>query len=280
MKMPKLLSSFLGDTEVKYLLYHGPGPTIVFVHAAGFNPWLWHPIARELAGQYRIVAPFFCDHKSSELQNGGLRWPILANDLVRLLDHLEVVRPIMVGHSMGGGICILTHGIIENLSQKMVLIEPIVFSDIAYKELPDIWEHPLASRAIGRKAAWNDQKEAESYLRDKKLFKNWDDEMMKIYLTHGLTPEDSGEHRLACSPQGEAALFMGSFAKNPLPLLPKIACPVLVLEGEHSESHLYLNLPKITQTFPNGEYLLVSNTGHLIPMEKPNQVLKILQQFL
>ncbi len=145
--------------------------------------------------------------------------------------------------------------------------------------LPDVSNHPLASRAIKRREMWKDHNEAEAYLRSKTLFNDWDDEMLKIYLSHGLSPGDAEGIRLTCSPRGEAALFMGSFAKDPWPLLPNISCPVLILEGENSESHLCLNLPRVTKAFPLGSYQAVPNAGHLVPMEKPKEVLRIIQGF-
>ncbi|MFW6237242.1 MAG: alpha/beta fold hydrolase, partial [Desulfosudaceae bacterium] len=60
---PVQLSVDIGDTEIEYLLYESSGPTIVFLHATGFMPWIWHPIAREFAGQARVVIPYFCDHR-------------------------------------------------------------------------------------------------------------------------------------------------------------------------------------------------------------------------
>ncbi len=47
----------VGDSSIPYLLYGGNGPTIVFLHATGFLPWLWHPVARQLKIDYRIIAP-------------------------------------------------------------------------------------------------------------------------------------------------------------------------------------------------------------------------------
>jgi len=268
METPQNLSAFIGDTELQYLLYDGPGPPLVLVHATGFNPWQWHPIARELVGDYKIVAPFFCDHRNTNPEKGGLRWPILANDLVALCRHLEVEKPFMVGHSMGASVCILTHGIVPDMAQKMILIEPIVLPDYLYKQETSLDAHPLAGKVLRRRNQWKDYQEVESYLRSKPLFDDWDEEMLQIYMEHGISENSRSELELTCSPQGEAALFMGSLARDPWPLLPNIHCPVLVLEGEKSD-RVRLNQAQIAARFPNGKHQLIRDAGHLIPMEKP-----------
>ncbi len=278
-KTPQVLSAFFGDTEVQYLLYDGDEPTIVLVHAVGFNPWQWHPIARELAGRHRVVAPFFCDHRDTDPEKGGLRWTIMAHDLVSLCRHLEVEKPFMVGHSMGGGLCVLAHGDLPNLARKMVLIEPIIFFPHTYDAKIDVSEHPLANRALKRRNRWKDEQEAEAYLRTKSLFSGWDDEMLQIYISHGLSKSDDGGLQLTCSPRGEAALFMGSRARNPWPLLSEISCPVLVLEGEMSDIHAVLDLEQVARELSNGTYQLVPKMGHLMPMEKPKEVLDFIKGF-
>lgn len=49
----------VGDAELQYLDYDGGEPTIILMHATGFLPWLWHPIARRLAGTHRVLSPLF-----------------------------------------------------------------------------------------------------------------------------------------------------------------------------------------------------------------------------
>lgn len=280
MQSPRVQATDIGKTRLQYLLYEGEGPALVLLHATGFNPWLWHPIARELAGRFRIVAPFFCDHRDTDPYRGGLGWNILAGDLAGLCRNLDIQNPYLIGHSMGGGVCVLAHGIVPNLAAKMILIEPILLPEHRYEKPLPLEEHPLARQAIRRKNHWQTPAEAEKYLLSKPLFHDWDREMLDLYLQYGMTVDADGSLQLACSPWGEAAIFMGGAAENPWPLLPKIACPVLVLEGENSQSRQFLDLPKAASLFPSGEHRLVSGAGHLIPMEKPQLMITMIRDFI
>jgi lipase len=69
--MPKLLTQAIGDADLSYLLYVGDGPVIVLMHATGFSPWMWHPIARELAPRWGVIAPYFCDHRETDPERRG-----------------------------------------------------------------------------------------------------------------------------------------------------------------------------------------------------------------
>ena len=54
---PEVKKQSIGDIDIQYLSYEGEGPAVIFLHATGFLPWIWHPIARALAPSYRILAP-------------------------------------------------------------------------------------------------------------------------------------------------------------------------------------------------------------------------------
>jgi len=100
---PQTLAIDIGDAELPYLYYHGHGRAVVMLHATGFLPWLWHPIASALAGDYRLFAPYFCDYRESDPAS-GLSWMKLAEDLSRMCEGLNMASPLLVGHSMGAAV--------------------------------------------------------------------------------------------------------------------------------------------------------------------------------
>jgi pimeloyl-ACP methyl ester carboxylesterase len=278
-RVPKVLTQDIGDADLSYLLYEGDGPAIVLMHATGFLPWLWHPIARELAPRWCVIAPYFCDHRDSDPQKGGLSWLTISQDLAKFCKSLNLDKPALVGHSMGATVLTIANAAFGLDARGLILIEPIFLPEDYYKAQITVDLHPLASKAIRRRDTWNDSDEVHAYLRSKAMFKNWDDEMLDLYVTYGMKRLDAGGLQLACSPMREASLFMGGMQYDPWPLLPKVTCPTLILEGEESENKAFIDLKKATSTFKNGTYRMVSGTGHLIPQEKPKEVLTIIEDF-
>jgi len=269
----------IGDAEIPYLHGGSGGPMIVFMHATGFLPWLWTPIARRLSDRFRFVAPYFCDHREADPENGGFSWMILAQDLVRFCERLDLKNPLMVGHSMGGALIAIAAGKFGLDVKKMVLVEPIFLPREIYTIPLQVDDHPLASKSIKRRNSWKDASEARAYLKSKRLFASWDDEMLDLYVRYGMIDSSAGGLELACHPQREAALFMGSKAYDPWPVLPQIRCPVLVLEGEHTENKGFIDQEKAARAFTNGKYYKVKDAGHLIPMEKPEETSLIIREF-
>lgn len=81
--------------------YGTGGPAIVLLHGLFGSSANWGSIARELSGGYRVIVPDLRNHGQSPHAE-RMDYPAMAADLWRLLEHLEITRPILAGHSMGG----------------------------------------------------------------------------------------------------------------------------------------------------------------------------------
>lgn len=276
---PKLSSQKIDDVTISYLLYEGVGETLVLLHATGFLSWLWHPIASSLNSRYRIIAPNLCHHRRADPYQGGLDWFVLAADIARLLRELRVERPILIGHSMGGTVLAIAAGAGGIKPQAMVLIEPVFLLREIYQMELRVEDHPLAAKSIRRSNGWSGWDEARRYLQTHRTFAAWDEEVRDLYLNHGME-EVGGEIRLVCSPQQEAAIFMGGLRYDPWTALPNITCPVLVVEGGESDHRQYVDLKKLAGEFPHGQYLLVPHGSHFMPMERPREMAGIIEDFL
>jgi lipase len=279
LNMPEILSQDIGEADIQYLHYPGAGPAVILLHATGFNPWLWHPVARGLAGEFRVIVPYFCDHREADPEEGGLSWLILADDLTALITRLGISKPLIVGHSMGGTVASIAEALHGPIASRMVLIEPIFLPSSLYDLDITVDQHPLASKAIRRRNRWSDRAEASAYLGEKELFKNWDHEVLDLYLQHGITEAGNGGLTLACQPKREAALFMGSMAADPWRLMEKISCPVLLVEGELSENRTVIDLGLAVSMLPRAHLEVIAGAGHLVPMEKPAELLAMITAF-
>jgi pimeloyl-ACP methyl ester carboxylesterase len=276
---PETRFIILGDGhEISYLEYEGEGPTVVLLHATGFVPWLWHPIARTLSSRFRVIVPTLYNRPGEPPEAGGISWKLLAKDVTILCTMLGIEIPYFVGHSMGGVVATIACGEYGINSAAMVLIEPIFLSRHLYNHPMTVDTHPLASKARRRTSHWHNRTAARRYLTSRPLFAGWDREVLDLYVTHGMIEKDGGLS-LACSPEQEAALFMGGMGYNPWPILPSVSCPVLVVEGSISDNRNFIDLSDVVSALPQGSYRLVADGGHLLPMEQPEKVAKIIDNF-
>jgi lipase len=279
-QIPELKMQNVGGARLPYLHYEGDTTPIIFVHATGFMPWLWHPVISEFVPQNSAWAPFICDYRDCNPQAGGLSWEIISQDLATFCRALQIENPLLVGHSMGATVSTIATANYDIKPRGLILIEPIFLPEAFYSMEVDIKKHPLASKSIKRANNWNDEDEAWSYLKSKSLFASWDEQVLQLYLKYGMQKQEEGNLKLTCSPQNEAAMFMGGWDVNPWPLISKITCPVLVVEGENTENKGLVDIQKAVSLFPKGQYQSVAQAGHLIPMQKPRDVVRLIKDFI
>ncbi|MEU4806238.1 alpha/beta hydrolase [Actinosynnema sp. NPDC023587] len=94
------------DAELRYRDLAGSLRPVVFTHGAGMDHRMFDVPARALhAAGHRVVGWDLRGHGESTLA-AGTRFTAAAalDDLVSLLDHLGLERPVLVGHSLGGNL--------------------------------------------------------------------------------------------------------------------------------------------------------------------------------
>ena len=277
--IPELMTQNIGEVDLPYLSYGSGGQTLILLHATGFLSWLWHPIARDLSPIYRVIIPNIVDYRQADPESGGLPWMTIARDIFLFCKKKHIENPFLVGHSMGGTVLALAVAQYGINAKAMILIEPIFLSREIYRLKMTVEDHPLASKALKRLNSWRSSSEAMTYLKSKPLFAKWNAEILKLYIDYGMKEGEVGVLRLVCSPRAEATLFMGGLQLDPWPLLPKITCPVLVIEGEKSENKHFVNLNETVSVFSQASRRVVIGAGHLIPMERPGETTAIIREF-
>jgi pimeloyl-ACP methyl ester carboxylesterase len=230
--------------------------------------------------QNQIWVQYICNYRECDPEKGGLSWDIIAKDISTFCRSLKVKNPLVVGHSMGSTVLTIAAASYGIEPRGMILIEPIFLPEEFYSMKATVKDHPLASKSIKRTNHWNNEEEAWAYLKSKSLFSDWDEEVLALYLKYGMEKQRAGDLKLTCTPESEAAMFMGGWSRNPWPLLDKLTCPVLVVEGEKSENKNFIDAKKAVSLLRHGKYKSVEGAGHLIPMQKPKEVAQIIKEFL
>jgi lipase len=280
-EIPALQMQDVGGAQLPYLYFEGkdPAPQMLFIHATGFLPWLWQPIIKEFVPQNKVWAPFICNYRQCDPEKGGLSWDIIAQDLASFCRSHAINDSFVVGHSMGATVLTIAVARYELRPRGMVLIEPIYLPEKFYAANIDLKDHPLAAKSLKRKNNWKNDKEAIAYMKSRPLFDGWDERVLQLYIKYGMRKQNEGNLTLTCTPESEAALFMGGRKDNPWPMLEKITCPVLLVEGEESENKKFIDIKRASALLKRGKYISVANAGHLIPMQKPKELAYIIKEF-
>jgi len=92
--------------------------------------------------------------------------------------------------------------------------------------------------------------------------------------------EQDGEWILRCRPEHEAEVFRGGSDHGAYDRLDEIRTPVLLVAGDHSETHDREFMDHLRSRMPDASVTIVPDTGHFLPMERPGVVADLVTEFL
>lgn len=285
--MPAQQGSYDSDgTMIRYLDWGPPdggnaaGPPLILIHATGFLAALWRPIAERLSARFRVVAMDQRGHGQSDKPPDGYRFDVFADDLQRLIEALELESPIAAGHSSGGTTIVAHAARHSGVIRRAVLIEPILPSAAWFENTgPERTPNTMAVAARKRRAVWPGRDELFDAYRTRPAFRTWQEEMLRLYVDEGTRSRDDGQVELLCPPELEAQFFDAVADLDSPTLLPKLVCPTLVLWGaggdlrERTESI-------VADGLPNARTVVVPDTTHFLPQERPDEVGRLIEEFL
>jgi pimeloyl-ACP methyl ester carboxylesterase len=80
----------------------GEGEAVVLVHGYLESLDIWEEFANELAKEYRVIVVDLPGHGESGRLSNIHTMAVKADAIKHVLDHLDIYRAVIVGHSMGG----------------------------------------------------------------------------------------------------------------------------------------------------------------------------------
>lgn len=101
---------------------HGAPPTVVALHGVTGNHCCWPFVVANLPG-VRVIAPDLRGRGGSAQMRGPYGIVPHTEDIRRLLDHFEVRRAAIVGHSMGGFIAVVAADQLSDRVAGLVLVD-------------------------------------------------------------------------------------------------------------------------------------------------------------
>src|SRR5436190_7043646 len=90
-----------GEVALATRVWPGVEPTIVGIHGLTANHTCWYPVAEALAPQHRFIAYDLRGRGGSDKPEHDYNMAAHNRDLLGMLDHFEVERAVVMGHSLG-----------------------------------------------------------------------------------------------------------------------------------------------------------------------------------
>lgn len=118
-----------GDVVVNGVKLHytrtgGDKPPLVLAHGITDNGLCWTRLARVLARYHDVIMVDARGHGQSDKPESGYTQDAFADDLAGLVQALRLERPVLMGHSMGGGTVTRFAAKYPDLTSGIILEDP------------------------------------------------------------------------------------------------------------------------------------------------------------
>ncbi|MGD0183341.1 MAG: alpha/beta fold hydrolase [Terriglobales bacterium] len=260
--MPQITS---GDADIFYEVL-GSGPPVVLLHPFPANHNLWKPAAQALTTRYRVILPDLRGHGESGIGDGPATMEKHAADIARLLDHEEVRRAAFVGVSIGG------YALFEFWRKYRARANAIILCNTkAQADTPE-------ARAVRLQAA--------TFVLDRGTELFFGSMIPKLM---GKTTRDTrpdlveGALRMmrTMSPEDVAMVQRGMAERqDSVETLKTINVPTMLVTGDEDILTGVGEAELMRQNISGSEIKLIAKAGHYSPWEQPEEVGKLLRQFL
>lgn len=119
-----------------YYEREGEGPPVVMAHGAGYDHRWWEPQVEALRDDYELTT---YDLRGHGRTGGGGNWrsypmQLYALDLHRLIEALDLDRPVVVGHSLGGMFLPAFATTYPDATRGLVLADAQVTDEVGLRE--------------------------------------------------------------------------------------------------------------------------------------------------
>ncbi len=253
----------------------GEGPDLVLLHGLTGNLAVWHfTLVPRLRDEYRITTYDLRGHGRSDMPATGYSTDYLAADLLALMDHLEIEKAHLVGHSLGADIALHLAMLHPERVDKIVAIEAGLAALVEMRKHPDWpgwaeWGRALEQYTGIRapREKWTDVRymleeslKAPIYFGPARGLPRKGDALRKLLDTTTLVDDYQDASGLTVE------------------TISGIRNPVLLMYGGDSA---YLGTYEILwEALPNVDAVILENCAHFGALERPDEVVAAVRPFL
>lgn len=259
--------------------FGGAGPTLLIVHATGFNAHCYMPMISTLRDRFHVFGLDVRGHGRSTVPSDWLvDWAAFGDDTDAAAHHLAGAGPITgFGHSMGGAALIMAANREPALFGALCLFEPIAHPP-ALSEV-DIEQFPIVQGARRRRRRFPSYDDAYDNFSSKPPLSMMVPEALRNYVDHGFRPvsDEQGDGvELCCTPELEAGIFVTGRSNGLWDLLDDATTPTTVVAGAVEVDQPSATSEQIAERLPNGRYVELPHMDHFGPFTHPQEVAELL----
>ena len=254
-----------GDAEICFDIA-GSGPPVVLLHPFPVNREFWLPVSEFLSTRYRLIMPDLRGHGDSDLGDGMATMAKHAGDLARVMTAAGVDRAPIVGVSIGGYVIFEFWRQFRDRVSGLVLCNTKAGAD-------------SSEARSGRLQAAEDVLKKGTEI----FFEGMLPKVLAETTRHSRPDLVEGALRMMrkMSPEDVAGVQRG-MAERPdsIPTAQTVNVPTLIITGDEDTATGVPEAEVMKQNIRGSKMKVVAKAGHYSPWEQPQEVGRLLRQFL
>ncbi len=268
--MPQLFygSIMREGVRIQYYRTGGEKPPLILLHGLSDNALSWNRLPMLLEVEYDVVMVDARGHGLSGLDELGAGLDVQADDVVALIEQLNLVKPVLIGHSMGAALAGLVAARLPKVIRGVIMIDP-PWRDEA-EIIPSNGKERLdeATRAGFWKAKETDLQTLMA--RAKVENPGWDESEFSQW----------AKARQQFNPEALNSVMIRAFPWKEI--APRLACPGLLITGDPEYGAIITPMlaGKIERLWRKGKVIHVPRAGHNIHRDQFAFVMQAVSTFL
>jgi 3-oxoadipate enol-lactonase len=247
---------------IHYEVY-GAGEPLLLLHGLGSCGNDWQLQVPVFARHYRVLTADMRGHGCSSKPPGPYSVPMMAADVLALLDALEIKDAHIVGLSMGGMIAFqLAADQPERVRSLMIVNSAAALVPRSFSEHWLVWQRLALARLFGPARTGR--------FLSRRLFPKPEQAAFRERVVREWATNDRHAYLAAMK-----ALIGWSV----LDRIHQITCPVLVISGDRDYLPVDAKL-EYTRLIPDGRLVVVEDSGHATPIDQSEKFNRLMLEFL
>jgi pimeloyl-ACP methyl ester carboxylesterase len=231
---------------------------IVFIHGLGFDHSTFAPQIEIFSRTHRVIAMDLRGHGASDAPKQEYAMPVLAEDIDWLCTELGLVKPVVVGHSMGGNVALTLAALYPDLPASILLIDSLLFPP------PDM---AAMLKQIGEALKGPNFEEVRAQL-EPLFFLPTDDDAVRREMTAVFVK--TPQHVL------QSAFVQHSSEYDAASFAARCKVPVAYI----GSTHPLADVAALRAAIPEIIVAQTLGSGHFSPVMVPNQINAMIERFL
>jgi pimeloyl-ACP methyl ester carboxylesterase len=260
-----------GEVKLHYLDYGTEGrPPMLCVHGGAAHAHWFDFVAPALTSKYHVRSVDLRGHGDSAwVEPPEYTYATYAADLEAFAEKLDLRDFVLVGHSMGGTVCLLYAAMHPERVGKLVIVDSTVNLSP---------ERIAALRDIGSRSGsqYDSLDELVKRYRLRPGISLAPAETVEYIARHSAreSPDGKWRHKFDRNVYATRELFDG------MPYWSRIRAPTLLVKGDHSDRISQEIFERVKAECPQAVLAEVKASGHHVTLDNPNGFVEALNRFL